>query len=159
MKYTNKKFEIERKFLVISEEYKKSACSHYEISQGYLNRDPHRTVRIRKKDDKGYITIKGFTTGIRREEYEYEIPAADADNILALCLSTVISKTRWIVIHRGHKWEVDEFHGALEGLVLAEIELVSEGDAIAIPPFIGREVSDDPRFFNSALSEAEYTPE
>lgn len=148
----DKKFEIERKFLVKSDDYKHIAESSVEIAQGYLNRDPHRTVRVRRKGDKGYLTVKGMTTGIRREEYEYEIPLTDAINMMQLALPEVVEKTRWHVIYAGHLWEVDEFHGRLQGLTLAEVELPSENTPVDLPPFIGEDVSNDPRYFNSNLS-------
>lgn len=150
----DKKFEIERKFLVVDDSFKNMAESHVEISQGYLNREPERTVRVRRKGEKGFLTIKGITTGIRREEYEYEIPLTDAENMLEMCLPSVVSKTRWHVPYAGHLWEVDEFHGHLQGLILAEVELPSEDTPIALPPFVGEDVSADPRYFNSVLSEA-----
>lgn len=152
MEENNKKYEIERKFLVVSDDYRHIASLHMEISQGYLTKDPHRTVRVRRKGDKGFITVKGFTTGITREEYEYEVPLADAVSMLELCLPVVIEKTRWIVPYEGHIWEVDEFHGALEGLTVAEIELASDNTPFERPAFIGKEVSGDPRYYNSSLS-------
>lgn len=148
----DKKFEIERKYLVVSDEFKSMSESHVEISQGYLNRDPQRTVRVRRKGDRGFLTVKGLTTGIRREEYEYEIPITDALNMLELCLPSVVNKTRWHVPYAGHLWEVDEFHGNLQGLILAEVEIPSEDTGVELPPFIGEDVSNEPRYFNSNLS-------
>lgn len=149
----DKKFEIERKFLVINDTFKEMSESHVEIEQGYLNRDPERTVRVRRKGDKAFLTVKGLTTGIRREEYEYEIPMTDAQNMLEICLPSVVRKTRWHVLYAGHMWEVDEFHGHLQGLILAEVELPSEDTQVTLPSFVGEDVSSDPRYFNSVLSQ------
>lgn len=145
--------EIERKFLVNGNSYRDMACHSQHIRQGYLNTNPDSTVRIRIKDSHGYITVKGRTTGITRNEWEYEIPLADAEEMLErLCGAQVIDKVRYVVNHGNLQWEIDEFHGSLEGLVLAEVELPDETYAIdKFPDFIGREVSDDPRYFNSAL--------
>lgn len=145
--------EIERKFLVNGDSYRHTACRTQHIRQGYLNTNPDSTVRIRVKDSHGYITVKGRTAGITRNEWEYEIPLADAEEMLdRLCGQRVIDKVRYIVEYDGLQWEIDEFHGFLEGLVLAEVELPCETRAIdKFPDFIGREVSDDPRYFNSSL--------
>lgn len=150
---TTKKFEIERKFLVISGSFKDLASSNIDIKQGYLNKDPHRTVRVRTKGTRGFITIKGLTQGCKREEYEYEIPYADALNILEMTLPCVISKTRWLVPYDDFTWEIDEFHNNLQGLILAEIELPSEDTKFSLPPFIGEEVTHDSKYFNSSLSD------
>ena len=143
--------EIERKYLVISSEYKEMATSRSRIKQGYLQRDPECTVRIRLRDDRGFITVKGITKGDTRLEYEYEIPEKDAEEMLNLCLGKIIDKTRWLVPFEGHIWEVDEFLRDHEGLVVAEIELKSSDAQYSEPPFVGRQVTGDPRYYNSNL--------
>lgn len=147
--------EIERKFKVRSEVFRKMASSSIDIRQGYLSRDPMRTVRIRLRCGasgcQGYITVKGITAGAVREEYEYEIPAADAERMLSLCEGRMLSKTRWIVPYGDHIWEVDEFHGDLSPLIVAEVELSSPDEEITLPPFAGEEVTGDARYYNSAL--------
>lgn len=144
-------FEIERKFLVNDTSYRAMACSHKEISQGYLNRDPERTVRVRIADNAGFITVKGRSSGATRVEFEYEVPCDDARQMLALCQGKVLVKTRWIVNYNDFTWEVDEFHGDREGLVVAEIELPDERISFPLPAFVGREVTGDPAFYNSML--------
>lgn len=143
--------EIERKFLVKNSNYKARAIAVSEISQGYLSRNPDRTVRIRIKDSSGYITVKGRTEGMSRLEFEYPIPLEDARQMLALCEPPVLHKTRYLVIEKGKRWEVDEFHGAKEGLVVAEIELESATERVDIPDFIDKEVTGDSRYYNSQL--------
>ena len=141
--------EIERKFLVISSSYRALASSSFRIRQGYLSTNPASTVRVRTKGDQGYITVKGITSGATRNEWEYEIPLKDAEEMLKLTEEgTVIDKTRFIV----GRWEVDEFHGHLDGLVVAEIELTDENESFGLPDFIGREVTGDARYYNSVLA-------
>lgn len=146
--------EIEHKYLVINDSYRKLAVKVYEISQGYLSQDADRVVRIRIKADKGYITIKSRNVGDTRGEYEYEIPISDAREMLAICLPTVISKTRYIVPFEGNDWEIDEFHGVHEGLAIGEIEIPYSGYEYGIPNFIGENVTGDTRYYNSVLSSA-----
>ncbi len=152
--------EIERKFLVRGE-FKPLAFKRMSITQGYLCSDPERTVRIRMKDDKGYITVKGKgnETLTSRFEWEMEIPSKDARELLKLCKPGVIDKTRYLIKNADgiHTWEVDEFYGENEGLVVAEIELGDENDTFDIPSWIGEEVSSDKRYFNSALSVKPFT--
>lgn len=144
--------EIEHKYLVINDEYKTLATKQIHICQGYLSKDKERTVRIRLANDKAFLTIKGKNTGDTRAEYEYFIPANEAKEILQhLCLTPIIEKTRHIVEHNGNTWEIDEFHGALDGLTLAEIELPSSEYKYDIPPFIGKNVTNDARYYNSNL--------
>lgn len=143
--------EIERKYLVKNSDYKDMSSMQLEIRQGYLQRQPERVVRVRIKDTLGYITIKGITTGCTRKEYEYEIPLIDAKEMLEMCLPPVISKTRYIVPYHGRNWEVDEFHGDREGLVVAEIEMECEDAPLELPPFIGENVTGDPQYYNSNL--------
>lgn len=143
--------EIERKYLVKNDDYKRMASVAQEIRQGYLQREPERVVRIRVKDTLGYITIKGITTGCTRKEFEYEIPLIDANEMLEMCIPPVISKTRYLVPFHGRNWEVDEFHGDREVLVVAEIEMECEDAPLDLPPFIGKEVTGDPQYYNSNL--------
>lgn len=143
--------EIERTFLVVDDSYKDKAINVIHILQGYLNRDPERTVRVRIADERAYLTIKGKNIGNVREEFEYEIPLQDGHQILKLCSGRILDKTRYLVPFRNHIWEVDEYHGDLEGLVVTEIELNQPDEKIAIPGFAGEEVSGDPRYYNSQL--------
>lgn len=141
--------EIERKFLV--KEGWRPQANGVRIAQGYLSTVPERTVRVRIKGEKGYLTVKGRNAGIRRAEYEYEIPLADAEAMLALCEQPLIEKRRYLVPYEGYTWEVDVFAGANEGLVVAEIELPAEDAAFAKPDWAGAEVSGDARYYNSSL--------
>lgn len=144
--------EIEHKYLVKDGSYRLMAASKSEIKQGFLSRNPERVVRIRLRDDKGYITIKGAGKGASHPEYEYEIPHDDALEMLStLCEPPVIEKTRYIVPHEGNNWEVDEFHGAHQGLVIAELEIPAPDYRYPLPPFIGKEVTGDSRYYNSQL--------
>lgn len=143
--------EIEHKYLVRNQSYRDMASSADDICQGYLCRVPERTVRVRTRGGKGYITVKGKTDGDSRLEFEYEIPYGDAVEMLSLCEPPKLEKTRYLVEFGGHCWEVDEFHGKLQGLVTAEIELpVSETD-YTLPPFVGENVTGDRRYYNSNL--------
>ena len=148
--------EIERKFLVVGD-YKSEAYASVRITQGYLSRVPERVVRIRIKGDKGFITIKGTTndTGLSRFEWEKEIPLVDAQSLLKLAEPGVIDKTRHLIKNTDghHIWEVDEFHGDNEGLIMAEIELESESDLFDKPSWLGKEVTGDKRYYNAFLSE------
>ncbi|MGY6629377.1 MAG: CYTH domain-containing protein [Wenzhouxiangella sp.] len=142
--------EIERKFLVAGDGWRSSRKRRYR--QAYLSTDKHRTVRVRVVDEAAWLTIKGLTKGVTRAEFEYPIPLADAETLLAeLCLQPVIDKTRYLVEQGKHTWEVDEFHGVNDGLVVAEIELASEDEAFEKPDWLGEEVSGDPRYFNANL--------
>jgi adenylate cyclase len=143
--------EIERKFLVSDNSWRRLS-SGQRYRQGYLSTVKERTVRIRVAGDKGFITVKGINLGATRSEYEYEIPLADANEILdCLCERPLIEKIRYR-IHLGDlTWEVDEFEGENHGLITAEIELRDENQAILLPAWIGREVTGDPRYFNSNL--------
>jgi adenylate cyclase len=143
--------EIERKFLVSGRGWKQAGRGR-RFRQAYLSTEAQRTVRVRVVDDRAWLTIKGPTEGISRLEFEYPIPVEDAERMLqALCLKPYIDKTRYHVSHGGHVWEVDEFHGANSGLVVAEIELQSVDETFERPDWLGREVSDDPRYFNASL--------
>lgn len=142
--------EIERKYLVVSDEYKQGARPVY-IHQGFLSTEKERVVRVRIIDSKAFLTVKGITKGISRVEFEYEIPLEDARTLLKLCVQPTIEKTRYILSFEEKTWEVDEFYGENEGLVIAEIELESEDEEFIKPPWIGEEVSNDSRYYNSNL--------
>lgn len=146
--------EIERKFLVNSDAYKKEAFSKKRIIQGYLSSNPERSVRIRIKEDKAYITVKGIsnTSGISRFEWEKEIPVDEAEKLLLLCEKGVIDKTRFEVKSGPHVFEIDEFYGENEGLEMAEIELQSEDENFERPTWLGEEVTNEKRYYNSYLS-------
>lgn len=144
-------FEIEYKYLVKNDNYKGLASSRTRILQGYLNREPERTVRVRIKGERGFLTVKGKNSGASRLEFEYEIPKADAMEMLSLCVPPLLDKTRYEVPYEGHIWEIDEFHGSREGLVTAEIELKSEDEPYSIPDFIGTNVTGNPNYYNSNL--------
>ncbi len=127
------------------------------IRQGYLNSDKERTVRIRTSNDRGYITVKGVSEGISRDEFEYEIPIRDATYMLDhLCVSPLIEKTRYIKFQCTHWWDIDIFHGDNEGLIIAEVELKDPNEKVHLPEFLGKEVSYDPRYFNSNLIKEPY---
>lgn len=143
--------EIEHKFLVANDSYRLDAYDKLEIMQGFLSRNPERTVRVRVCDNKGYITIKGKGTGAAHPEFEYEIPEMDAKLMMTLCEPPVIHKTRFLVMHEGNRWEVDEFHRELQGLIIAELEVPNEDYHFPLPPFVGQEVTGDPRYYNSQL--------
>lgn len=144
-------FEIEHKYLVVGDSYRRLAERAVEMRQGYLCREPRRTVRIRVSGEKGWITVKGITTGDTRTEHEYEIPKSDALELLQMCEGTIVEKTRYYVPYEGHLWEVDEFGGVRSGLVTAEIELEESGEEYAVPEFVGRNVTGDPEYYNSNL--------
>lgn len=149
--------EIERKFLVAGEGWRVQAASQTHFSQGYLSRDPARTVRVRIAGDAAFLTIKGATTGATRAEFEYPLPVADAQQLLALCDGPVVEKIRHLCPHEGMTWEVDEFLGANAGLLVAEIELESEGQPFARPAWLGAEVTGDGRYVNANLAVRPYS--
>ncbi len=142
--------EIERKFLVMNNDYKKDVDGML-YKQGYLSTNPQRTVRVRIVGNQGYLTIKGLSKGAARAEYEYHIPYKDAEELFLLCETPLIEKYRYLVPYKGKTWEVDEFFGENKGLVIAEIELKSENESIELPPWVGSEVTSDPRYYNSNL--------
>lgn len=160
-----KNMEIERKFLVINEDYKQLAINHYSIIQGYLCKEPNRTVRVRIKtsadgSSSAFLTIKSKPNamGFSRFEWEKEITVDDAQLLIHMCLPGVIEKTRWLIPATQLStdiapltWEVDEFHGRLEGLVLAELELESEQQTFEKLGFIGQEVTGDPQYYNANM--------
>lgn len=146
--------ETERKFLVKGDSFKSEAVRTLRIKQGYIAHDAGRTVRVRIADDKGFLTIKGpsMNGGISRFEWEREIPLQDAEDLMLLCKDGKIDKTRFIIpAANGRKFEVDEFYGDNEGLVMAEIELGSEDEAFVRPSWLGDEVTGDKRYYNSHL--------
>ncbi len=144
--------EIERKFLVRDDTWRAQADQGTAYRQGYLSKSGQSTVRVRLAADEAWITIKGAVEGLVRSEYEYPIPTADAAALLDLCTLPVIEKTRFLVEHSGHTWEVDVFAGANAGLIVAEVELDRADAVVALPSWVGDEVSHDPRYKNSSLS-------
>ncbi len=148
--------EIERKFLVRDGSWKTDADQGRLCRQGYLLSDGGMTVRIRVIGDQAFLTIKGPTNGISRKEFEYEIPSADAEALLALC-GKMVEKVRHLVTYAGMVWELDVFAGANEGLVMAEIELVSEEQPFGLPEWAGEEVTGDPRYYNAYLAKHPFT--
>jgi len=142
--------EIERKFLVVGDAWRVGEGVPY--AQGYLNRDVQRTVRVRIAGDRAFLTVKGASKGATRAEFEYPIPMQDAEQLLQMSDGPVVRKVRRIVEHEGSHFEVDEFLGDNAGLVVAELELESEDQVFAKPDWLGREVTDDPRYFNSSLA-------
>lgn len=147
--------EIERKFLVSSMDFKEEAFRRQKIKQGFLSIDPARTVRVRVLEDHGYLTIKGKAgeSGVTRFEWEKELSLEEAYALYDLCLSGRIEKTRHFIRYENHLVEVDEFHGENEGLVIAEIELLSEDESYPIPLWLGEEVTGQPKYYNSQLSQ------
>ena len=146
--------EIERKFLVKAYDYRKEAHRKTKIIQGYLTKDPKRTVRVRIREDQGFLTIKGMSSedGLSRFEWEKEISLNEAQELITLCLPTVIEKTRYEVTYKGVLFEVDEFEGTNSGLVLVEVELNSTEDIFEIPKWVDKEVTGDKKYYNSYLS-------
>jgi CYTH domain-containing protein len=149
--------EIERKYLVVGDEWRQPGTGN-EFCQGYLSTVKERTVRVRVVGTRGFLTIKGITIGATRTEYEYEIPVDEARAMLAdLCEQPIIEKIRYEVDWEGLTWEVDEFLGVNSGLVVAEVELEDADREIALPEWIGEDVTDDPRYFNSNLVARPYS--
>ena len=148
--------EIERKYLLVGDQWK-SLGSGTLFRQGYLNSLKERVVRVRTMGDKAALTIKGITVGATRLEFEYEIPFDECNSLLELCEQPLIEKTRYKIAYGGLTWEIDEFHGVNEGLVVAECELESEDQAIDKPDWVGDEVTGDPRYFNSNLIAEPYS--
>lgn len=142
--------EIERKFLVSSDDWREGARGVL-CRQGYLSSAPERVVRVRIMGDGATLTIKGVTAGLTRPEFEYAIPVAEAEELLLLCERPIVEKTRFRINHGGLIWEVDEFHGANAGLILAECELEAEDQAIIAPDWVGEDVSGDSRYYNANL--------
>lgn len=151
--------EIERKFLVTTDAYRDMAASSSHIVQGYICSDGGRTVRIRQRDARAFITIKGPSdkAGLSRYEWEMEIAVSDGRELMQLCQPGIIDKRRYLVPWGGHTFEVDEFYGDNQGLVVAEVELSAENEPFERPPFLGREVTGDRRYYNSHLRQKPYT--
>ncbi|GAB1417877.1 CYTH domain-containing protein [Bacteroidales bacterium] len=149
--------EIERKFLVEGD-FRSAAIKSTRITQGYLSSVPERTVRVRIKGDKGFITIKGIgsASGASRYEWEKEIPVSEVDDLLTICEPGVIDKTRFLVKVGAHTFEVDEFYGDNEGLIVAEVELIAEDESFERPVWLGKEVTGDVRYYNSMLMKQPY---
>ncbi len=145
--------EIERKFLVKDNSYKEMAFGKYAIRQGYICNESGRTVRVRIRDGKGFLTIKGPSdaAGVSRYEWEHEIPFAEAEELMKLCKPGMIDKTRYLVKCGKHTFEVDEFYGDNEGLVVAEVELAAEDEPYERPSFLGKEVTGQRKYYNSML--------
>ena len=144
--------EIERKFLVNKNALPSlDLFDHIIITQGYLLNTKDKTVRIRLSNNTAFITIKGATSGISRDEYEYQIPYDEAKSILKDFIDQKISKTRYIIPFASKKWELDVFHNHLEGLIIAEVELENEKESIEIPSWCTEEVSQNPIYFNAHL--------
>ena len=149
-----KNTEIERKFLVRSEAFKAQATTQHEIEQGYLCKDPDKTIRVRIRDAQAFLTIKSgkLRAGLAKFEWEREIDLADAQELMKICLPGAIEKTRYIIpCANGRKWEVDVFHGRLAGRVLAEIELGSEDEVFVRPEWVGAEVTGQPQYYNANM--------
>ena len=150
--------EIERKFLVVNDSWRDAASAGMRYRQGYLSTDPSNSVRVRVCGDNAWLNIKSATVGMTRREYEYEIPSTDAHAILEeLCVKPLIEKTRFIVEHDGLSWEIDVFEGDNTGLVVAELELDSAGDAYTLPVWAGEDVTGDIRYYNQRLVEYPYS--
>jgi adenylate cyclase len=144
--------EIERKFLVLGDAWRDQVLRQTRMRQGYLNESPMSSVRVRVEDDKAFLNIKSATLGVFRKEYEYPMPVDEANEILNdLAHKPLIEKTRHFVKYAGHVWEVDVFEGDNRGLIVAEVELDHEDEAVELPPWIGEEVSADPRYYNVCL--------
>ncbi|NOQ34668.1 MAG: CYTH domain-containing protein [Methylococcaceae bacterium] len=150
--------EIEHKFLLANDDWREqvSHSSHYK--QGYLTSDAHSSVRVRIANDKAWLNIKSATIGTQRQEYEYPIPPTDADEILStLCHKPLVEKVRHFVTYEKHLWEIDEFSGDNEGLIVAEIELSAIGEDFSKPSWLGLEVTEDVRYYNNMLSKQPYS--
>jgi adenylate cyclase len=144
--------EIERRFRLASDAWRSSIARSSRIIQGYLAITEDSVIRVRVRDTQGYVTIKSRDGGVARQEYEYEIPLADAQSLLKLCGRRILEKTRHNVDFAGYCWEIDEYSEPLEGLILAEVELQSESDDPPLPPWIGEEITHDGSFSNAALA-------
>lgn len=150
--------EIERKFLLVSDEWRQLISRSESFRQGYLSSSKHASVRVRIADDKATLNIKGMTLGVERPEYEYEIPLHDAAELLdQLCERPLIEKTRHFVEFGGNLWEIDEFHGDNAGLVVAEVELDSSDQVITMPTWAGKDVSHLERYYNVRLTQYPYS--
>lgn len=149
--------EIEKKFLIKNDNWKQFVSEEKEITQGYLNANPNRTVRVRIAGKRGFLTIKSKSKGSVRSEFEYEIPIEDATELIELCEKPILSKTRFIVKFENHTWEIDVFEKENKGLVVAEIELSKEDEFFLTPDWIGKEVTEETKYYNSQLIENPYS--
>ena len=150
--------EIERKYLVINDKWKENILSESVLKQGYIANQPNATVRVRIAGEVAYLNIKSATTGITREEFEYQIPLSDAEQILEqVAEHPFIDKTRYKVQWGSHVWDLDLFAGENQGLIMAEVELNSEDESFELPPWAGKEVFGDPRYYNASLVKHPYT--
>jgi adenylate cyclase len=150
--------EIERKFLVRNDDWRQQADSGTSYRQGYLVGSQQASVRVRIEGEVARLNIKSATLGIRRQEYEYPLPLDEAEEMLeTLCEQPQIEKTRYKLPYQGHLWEIDVFAGANQGLIVAEVELGSEDEALSLPEWVGEEVSDDPRYYNVCLVKHPYS--
>lgn len=149
--------EIERKFLVSCDDWRSQVASSSYYRQGYMANTDKCSIRIRVAGEKGFLNIKSATLDITRTEYEYMVPVEEAEAMLnGFCEGALIEKTRYFVEHQGHTWEVDVFDGRNRGLIMAEIELEHRDETFPLPPWIGAEVSDDPRYYNVYLARCPY---
>ena len=149
--------EIERKFLVTNDSWREATGTGIPIKQGYLVGGKEASVRVRLQGDKANLNIKSATLGVRRQEFEYPIPVEEAKTILTtLCQRPIIEKTRYLVLYASKQWEIDVFEGDNAGLIVAELELHDETEQFEHPPWLGEEVSDDPRYYNTCLSQHPY---
>lgn len=148
--------EIERKFLLADDSWRHGAVG-IAYAQGYLSRGTGRTVRVRIAGEKSFLTIKGPVSGITRDEFEYQIPLEDARKMIPLCDGEIIQKTRYRIPFSNHVWEIDEFHGANQGLLVAEVEMRDPHEIVTLPSWVGAEVTGDPRYYNSALVSKPYS--
>jgi len=145
--------EIEHKFLLADDSWRSQISHSVKYRQGYLSSQANTSIRVRISDERAWLNIKSAVIGTHRHEYEYEIPLSDADEILAdLCRKPLIEKMRYFVDHEGHTWEIDEFFGDNEGLIVAEIELDAIGEDFSKPSWLGREVTEDMRYYNNNLA-------
>jgi len=149
--------EIERKFLIKNLQFKKDAHQSYEIKQSYLQKDPTKSIRVRISGHQAWLTIKGMSDeqGLVRNEWEYSIPVQEARELLQLC-DQIIEKTRYIINHKNQRFEVDEFHGKNQGLIVAEVELENESNDIEKPSWVGKEVTGKTKYYNLALLDFPY---
>ncbi len=149
--------EIERKFLLKNENWKKEVSSQSSIKQGYLNSNPERTVRIRIRNNQGFLTIKSKNKGAVRNEFEYEIPLEEAEELILLCEQPVIEKIRYLVPKNNHIWEIDIFEGANQGLEVAEIELSHVNESFELPSWVDKDVTHETKYYNSQLIKMPFT--
>lgn len=147
--------EIERKFLVLRDKWQPKDKGE-RICQGYLSEDKERTVRVRLKGEKAFLTVKGKNDGISRAEFEYEIPVKDGEAMLKLCRKPLVEKIRYCEEVAGHVWEIDCFYGANDGLIMAEVELANAVEEVILPSWAGKEVSADSRYYNANLRQHPY---